>query len=201
MELRGIVEALLFASSEPLTLTRLEELASGSGAEKGALSQAIDQLRQEYDHQGRSFQIVEVARGYQLKTRLEYSVWVRKLFQPRQYFRLSGPTLETLAIVAYKQPITRPEIEVIRGVSVDGILKNLLERELIKIAGQKEVAGRPYLYCTSRRFLEHFGLNDLKDLPNLEPGEKPSGGKFDSLPQSAPSYSPVLVSGRGEQTV
>lgn len=187
MEVKSIVEALLFAAPEPLNLSRLEQLVSGAGPSGPAsggktVREALEELRRDYEDGRRSFRIVEVARGYQLKTRPEYAPWVRKLFQPRQYFRLSGPTLETLAIIAYKQPVTRPEIEAIRGVSVDGILRNLLERELIKIDGQKEVAGRPYLYRTSRRFLEHFGLNSTRDLPSLEPGESPTGGELSALP-------------------
>ncbi len=204
MEVKSIVEALLFAAPEPLNLSRLEQLVSGaasSGSAAGGktVREALEELRRDYDEGRRSFQIVEVARGYQLKTRPEYASWVRKLFQPRQYFRLSGPTLETLAIIAYKQPVTRPEIEAIRGVSVDGILKNLLERELIKIDGQKEVAGRPYLYRTSRRFLEHFGLNSTRDLPPLEPGESPTGGELNALPPADPSGDSAGAAGEERQ--
>lgn len=200
MEIKRIIEALLFAASEPLTDTRLEQmvLAGGAGTADGSVRRALRELCREYDEGGKSFQIVQVARGYQLKTRPEYAPWVRKLFQPRQYFRLSGPTLETLSIIAYKQPVTRPEIEAIRGVNVDGILKNLLERELIKISGQKEVAGRPYLYRTSRRFLEHFGINSTRDLPPLEPGERPDGTKFERIKSAATSSASEDVAAGGQ---
>jgi len=175
-DIKKVVEALLFAAPEPLSLSRLEALAGdavGKGGE--SLSRVIRELQSDYESENRSFTIVKVAQGYQLKTKPEYAPWVRKLFQPRRFLRLSRPALETLAIIAFKQPLTRIEIELIRGVNVEGVIKSLLDRELIKIAGQKEVVGRPYLYQTSRRFLEHFGLNSLKDLADFDqPEEAPS---------------------------
>lgn len=176
-DIKRVIEALLFAAPEPLSLVRLETLTEGMDRGGKSLSQTLNELSQDYEEEGKSFAIVKVAQGYQLKTRDEYAPWVKKLFQPRRYLRLSRPALETLAIIAYQQPVTRVEIEAIRGVNVEGILKNLLERELVKISGQKEVVGRPYLYRTNRRFLEHFGLNSLSDLPPLEPGETPKARK------------------------
>lgn len=176
--LKRIVEALLFASAEPLSLDRLEVLTRDRGGDRQEIIKSLKELELEYERQERSFQVVRVSRSYQLQTRESYAFWVRKLFQPRRYMRLSQPSLETLAIIAYKQPVTRPEVEAIRGVNVDGVIKTLMERELIKISGQKEVVGHPYLYRTSRRFLEHFGLNSLADLPPLEEREEPTARKI-----------------------
>lgn len=172
-EPRRLIEALLFASPEPLPLSRLEELTGDADLGGKTVRALLDELQEEYDRDGRAFALREGKAGVQLKTREEFAPWVKNLFGPRAALRLSHAALETLAIVAYKQPITRIEIEAIRGVNVDGLVKNLLDRELIKIAGQKEVVGRPYLYRTSQRFLEQFGLTSLAELPALEPEEKP----------------------------
>ncbi len=178
IDLKRVVEALLFVTSEPLPVSRLEVLTEGIRKKGESLRQILKELEREYEEEGRSFSIRKVAGGYQLRTGDSYSPWIRKLYQTRRVVHLSKPALETLAIIAYKQPVTKVEIEVIRGVSVDGILKSLLDRELIVISGQKEVVGRPYLYRTCRRFLEHFGLNSLSDLPTLDPREKPTVKKF-----------------------
>ena len=180
VNLKRIVEALLFVSSEPLSISRLEALTEGLRVEGESLRQILTELEREYESEERSFSIRKVGAGYQLRTRSIYAPWIRKLFYSRRIVHLSKPALETLAIIAYKQPITRAEIEVIRGVNVDGIVKSLLDRELIKISGQKEVVGRPYLYCTCQRFLEHFGLNSLANLPPLEARETPSAKKISS---------------------
>lgn len=173
MDIKKIVEALLFAAPEPLSLARLEALTGDAPRKSGvSLKDVIRELQHDYDGIEHSFMIVKVAQGYQIKTKPEYASWVRRLFQPRRFLRLSRPALETLAIIAFKQPLTRVEIELIRGVNVEGVIKSLLDRELIKIAGQKEVVGRPYLYRTSRRFLEHFGLNSLEDLADFEHPEQ-----------------------------
>ena len=189
INLKRVVEALLFVSSEPLSISRLEVLTEGLRTEGESLRQILMELEREYEAEERSFTIQKVGLGYQLRTRSIYAPWIRKLFHSRRVVHLSKPALETLAIIAYKQPITRTEIEVIRGVNVDGIVKSLLDRELIKISGQKEVVGRPYLYRTCKRFLEHFGLNSLANLPPLEAREKPSAKKIAStsdlkLPES-----------------
>ncbi len=169
-DLKRVVEALLFVASEPVPLARLKELIKDENNGDENISRILKELARGYEEEGKSFSLVRVANGYQLKTKDEYSPWVRKMFQTRRSLYLSRPALETLAIIAYKQPITRVEIEVIRGVNVDGIIKSLLDRELIKIAGQKEVVGRPYLYRTCRRFLEYLGINSLSELPPLDPG-------------------------------
>ncbi len=169
-DLKRVVEALLFVASEPVPLARLKELIKDENEGDENISRILKELARGYEEEGKSFSLVRVASGYQLKTKDKYSPWVRKMFQTRRGLYLSRPALETLAIIAYKQPITRVEIEVIRGVNVDGIIKSLFDRELIKIAGQKEVVGRPYLYRTCRKFLEYLGINSLAELPPLEPG-------------------------------
>ncbi|HOO78440.1 MAG TPA: SMC-Scp complex subunit ScpB [bacterium] len=190
-DLRGVVEALLFASSEPLSSARLASLASCEEGEvsPGAVTAVIRELEAEYRELGRAFEVTRVANGYRLRTRREFAGYVQRMFNPRRYTRLSLATLETLAIIAYKQPITKLEIETIRGVGVDGVLKTLLDRELAKVVGQKEVIGRPYLYGTGERFLEHFGLSSLQDLPLVEEQEPAAPRRLSSssdLREAAP---------------
>ena len=164
-KLKLIIEALLFVSDKPITLGQMKDALDTS--DTSLIKEAIKELKQEYE-QNHSFRIREVAGGYQLVTDPEYAPWLRKLFQSGRKERLSRPALETLAIIAYKQPITRAEIEGIRGVDVDGVIKTLLEKGLIRIAGRKKTVGRPILYATTRKFLEYFGLNSLDELPPLE---------------------------------
>jgi segregation and condensation protein B len=164
-DLKAIVEALIFASPEPVTLKALVKLLDTEPKED--IVAAIDALRLEYDQPG-GLQMVEVAGGYQIVTRPELHEWVRRLFHERTTQKLSVAALETLAVVAYKQPITAPEIADIRGVNTAGVLGTLVERKLIRIAGRKPVVGRPFLYGTTREFLTRFGLNDLSDLPKVE---------------------------------
>ena len=164
--LKPIVEALIFASPEPLTVKTLYKLLEGEPRED--VDAALASLRADYDRPG-GLQIVEVAGGYQIVTRPELHEWVRKLFHERTTQKLSVQALETLAVIAYKQPITAPEIADIRGVSSSGgVLQTLVERHLIKTVGRKQVVGRPFMYATTREFLERFGLNDLSDLPKVE---------------------------------
>jgi segregation and condensation protein B len=161
-ELKFIIESFLFVSEEPLTLEKIR-LALPSTDVK-AIKEAIQTLQDEYDHREGGIYLIEVAGGYQLRTRPEYAEWVRKIIQPSAQ-RLSLAALETLAIIAYKQPIMRSDIEHIRGVDAGGILRMLLDRKLVKILGRKEIPGRPLIYATTRHFLEIFGLRDIKDLP------------------------------------
>lgn len=164
-ELKAIVEALIFASPEPLTPKMLFKLLADEPRED--VKAAIDALRAEYE--GRpGLQFVEVAGGYQIVTRPELHEWVRRLFHERSAQKLTVQGLETLAVIAYKQPITALEIGEIRGVNTSGVLSTLLERHLIKIVGRKNVVGRPFLYATTKEFLIRFGLNDLGDLPKIE---------------------------------
>ena len=164
-ELKPIVEALIFASPEPLSLRTLCALLASEPKED--VEQAVAAVRTDYERPG-GLQFVEVAGGYQIVTRPELHEWVRLLFRQTGKQRLSVQALETLAVVAYKQPITAAEIAEIRGVNTSGVLGTLLERRLIKVAGRKRVVGRPFLYATTREFLERFGLSDLDDLPKVE---------------------------------
>jgi len=164
-ELKAIVEALMFASPEPLTIKTLAKLLATEPKED--IVAAIDALKEEYTRPG-GLVMVEVAGGYQIVTRPELHEWVRRLFHERTTQKLSVASLETLAVIAYKQPVTAPEIAEIRGVNTSGVLGTLVERHLVKVVGRKQVVGRPFLYGTTREFLERFGLNDLSDLPKVE---------------------------------
>ncbi|MGH9407935.1 MAG: SMC-Scp complex subunit ScpB [Vicinamibacterales bacterium] len=164
--LKPIIEALIFASPEPVTARSLYKLLDGEPRED--VDAAIAAVRADYDRPG-GLQIVEVAGGFQVTTKPELHEWVRKLFHERTTQKLSVQALETLAVIAYKQPVTSPEIAEIRGVSSSsGVLQTLIERRLIKTVGRKQVVGRPFMYGTSREFLERFGLNDLADLPKVD---------------------------------
>src|SRR6266498_5240462 len=165
-QLKPIVEALIFASPEPLTPKTLYKLLEEEPRED--VDAALAALRADYERPG-GLQLVEVAGGYQIVTRAELHEWVRKLFHERTTQKLSVQALETLAVIAYKQPVTAPEIADIRGVSSSGgVLSTLVERHLIKTVGRKQVVGRPFMYATTREFLERFGLNDISDLPKVE---------------------------------
>jgi segregation and condensation protein B len=164
-ELKAIVEALIFASPEPITSKTLCKLLADEPKEDVAA--AVNVLKAEYE-QRPGLQFVEVAGGYQIVTRPELHEWVRRLFHERAAQKLTLQGLETLAVIAYKQPVTALEISEIRGVNTSGVLSTLLERHLIKIVGRKNVVGRPFLYATTREFLIRFGLNDLTDLPKVD---------------------------------
>jgi segregation and condensation protein B len=164
-QLKAIVEALVFASPEPLTPKMLLKLLSDEPKED--VLAAVQALKHDYEEHG-GLHLAEVAGGYQITTRPEFHDWVRRLFHERSAQKLSVQALETLAVIAYKQPITAAEIGEIRGVNTTGVLSTLLERHLIKIVGRKNVIGRPFLYGTTKEFLIRFGLNDLNDLPKVE---------------------------------
>ena len=161
----GIVEALVFASPDPITLKQLCKVLDTEPKED--VVAALAELGRQYAKSG-GLQLVEVAGGYQIVTRPELHEWVRRLFHERTTQKLSVQALETLAVIAYKQPITAMEITEIRGVNTTGVVGTLLERGLVKIAGRKQVVGRPFLYATTREFLDRFGLKDLTDLPKVE---------------------------------
>ena len=164
-ELMATIEALIFASPEPMSLKQLTKLLDGEPKED--VKAALDAVRARYDRPG-GLQLVEVAGGYQIVTRPELHEWVRRLFHERTTQKLSVAALETLAVIAYKQPVTAPEIAEIRGVNTSGVLATLIDRKLVRIVGRKPVVGRPFMYGTTREFLERFGLNDLSDLPKVE---------------------------------
>lgn len=159
-----ILEALLFASPEPLNQNRINSVFEDDPPK---LAELVKKLKEKYEKEKHGFEVRKVAGGYQFSTRSEYSPWVRRLIQNQSQLKLSSAALESLAIVAYKQPLSRFEIESIRGVDCSGVLKTLLSRQLLKIAGRAEGPGRPLLYGTTREFLEHFGLDRISDLPRL----------------------------------
>jgi len=164
-QLKSIIEALVFASPEPLTPKMLFKLLNDEPRED--VLAAIKGLQEDYAQRG-GLHLTEVAGGYQITTRPEFHEWVRRLFNERTTQKLSVQSLETLAVIAYKQPITAAEIGEIRGVNTSGVLSTLMERHLIKIVGRKNVIGRPFLYGTTKEFLIRFGLKDLNDLPRVE---------------------------------
>ena len=180
MSLTQVIEALLFAAQKPLTARELAAAIKGAGGNdelvpnefakvsEPQVAAALEQLKIEYVQQSRAFQLAEKADGWQLVSDPAYAPWVRQLFPAAKPARLTPPSLETLAIIAYRQPITRADVEAVRGVAVDGVLQNLMERGLVKIAGRAEVPGRPLIYETTEFFLEHFGLRNLDELPNAE---------------------------------
>jgi len=180
MNLTQVIEALLFAAQKPLTVKELAAAIKGAGGDdelvrnefakvtEAQVAAALEELKIEYVQQNRAFQLAEKSDGWQLVSDPAYAAWVRQLFPAVKPARLTPPSLETLAIIAYRQPITRADIEAVRGVAVDGVLQNLMERGLVKIGGRAEVPGRPLIYETTEFFLEHFGLRDLNELPNAE---------------------------------
>jgi segregation and condensation protein B len=178
MTLIQAIEALLFSAQKPLTIRELTDAlkSAGEGDElvpndfakikEAEVVSALGQLKVDYIQSTRGFQLAEKSDGWQLVSHPDCARWVRQLFPPPKPARLSPPALETLAIIAYRQPVTRADIEAVRGVTVEGVLQNLMERGLVKITGRAEVPGRPLLYGTTQFFLEHFGLRDLEELPN-----------------------------------
>ena len=201
MTLTRIIEALLFSAQKPLSIREI--ITAMRGAENDPASEApnefarvrdaevaaaLEQLKMEYIQQGRGFQLIEKAEGWQLATDPAFAKWVRRLFPVPKPARLSAPGLETLAIIAYRQPITRADVEAVRGVNIDGVLQTLMERGLVKIAGRAEIPGRPLLYETTQFFLDHFGLRNLDELPNAEELRRRI------LPSAQPVESPTSAS-------
>src|SRR6184192_2296039 len=181
MTLIRVIEALLFSAQKPLSIREIATAIKGAEDDPAAarpneflrvreteVAAALEQLKIEYIEHQRAFQLMEKAEGWQLATDPQYAQWVRQLFPAPKPARLSAPALETLAIIAYRQPITRADVEDVRGVNIDGVLQTLMERGLVKIAGRAEVPGRPLLYETTHFFLDHFGLRNLDELPNVE---------------------------------
>ena len=178
-EIKYIIESLLFVSEEPLTIDKIKKVLETFDTKE--IRQALADLNEEYEARKGGFMLHEVAGGYQIRTRSEYSDWIKRLVQPNPQ-RLSKPALETLAIIAYKQPLIRSDIEFIRGVDCGGVLRMLLEKKLIRVLGKKDIPGRPLIYATTKQFLELFGLKDLNDLPS--PKEIQELGNFSSLEES-----------------
>ncbi|HEY7252108.1 MAG TPA: SMC-Scp complex subunit ScpB [Methylomirabilota bacterium] len=161
-----VVEALLFASDTPVEAERIQEVLDLESA--AVARELVEGLRARLEAEGRALQVMEVGGGFRLVTRPEIAPWLVKLARTRTRSRLSRPSLETLAIIGYRQPVSRPEVDAIRGVNSEAVLDNLLERRMVRIAGRKDSPGRPFLYETTREFLVAFGLRDLGDLPKVE---------------------------------
>lgn len=165
-EIKPIIETLLFVSNQPISEEKICEILELD--DKKLARQAIVELQMEYEMSGRAISIVEIAGGFLINTKPQYAEYIKRLYKSKVIARLSRQALETVSIIVYKQPITRLEIESIRGVNVGGVLETLLERKLIKIRGRKDTIGRPLLYGTTNDFLQYFGLKDLTELPKLE---------------------------------
>ena len=163
---KSVIEALLFASEKPLTLEQVKKVLDNLDSLE--IRRFIDELKIEYEQSNRGMRLIEVAGGWQMITHAGFAPFLRKMFKDRQAERLSRPALESLAIIAYKQPLTRSEIEDLRNVNVDGVMKNLTDKNLIRICGRKKIPGRPFVYGTTKEFLVHFGLKSLEDLPKME---------------------------------
>ncbi len=175
-----VIEALLFSAKKPLSVREILATIKAAGGDddlvpndlaktkEAEVAAALEQLKVQCIEQDRSFQLLEKAEGWQFMTDPQYAMWVQQLFPAPKPARLSSPALETLAIIAYRQPITRADVEVVRGVTIDGVLQTLMERGLVKIGGRADIPGRPLLYDTTQLFLENFGLRSLDELPNVE---------------------------------
>ncbi len=176
-EFKYAVEALLFASERPLSVTEIAQAFSAEGGSAfggdsdlgdAKIRETLNELKSDYLSQRRGFRLLEIAGGFQLVSDPRFAETLKKFYQSRIKKRLTQASLETLSVIAYRQPVTRADVEFIRGVNIDGALKSLLEKNLVRISGRKDVPGRPMLYGTTRQFLEHFGLNSLEDLPALK---------------------------------
>ncbi|MBV9009509.1 MAG: SMC-Scp complex subunit ScpB [Verrucomicrobia bacterium] len=210
MTLNQVIEALLFSAQKALTTGELAEALRSAGqsdellpnefarTEEAEVAAALEQLKIEYGQSPRGFQLAEKADGWQLVSHPDCARWVRQLFPGPKPARLSPPALETLAIIAYRQPVTRADVEAVRGVTVEGMLQNLMERGLVKIGGRADVPGRPLLYETTQFFLEHFGLRSLDELPNAEelrmrhvPAATPATEKPGAAPPEPAQSAPI----------
>ena len=157
-EIKAVIECMLFVSDKPMSLGTIQGMLEE--VDRRTVLVCLDELKAEYDMQGRAFHLAEIAEGYQLATRVQYAPWIRKMFKSRTSNKLSRAALETLAIIAYRQPVTKAEIEDVRGVSADGMVNTLLDRKFIRIVGRKEVVGRPILYGTTKEFLHYLFKNN-----------------------------------------
>jgi segregation and condensation protein B len=172
MSVESVVEAVLFASDEPLSTSRLANIVDTNTRQ---IRESVEQLNEKYKKNKNAFRIENIAGGFQMLTLSPYNHWLKKLLRVRSEGKLSPAALETLAIISYKQPIIRADVEAIRGVAAGEVIRNLMYKGMVKVVGRAEVVGRPMLYGTTRKFLETFGLNTLKDLPKIEELKKPEG--------------------------
>jgi segregation and condensation protein B len=164
--LKSAIEALIFASEKPITTEQIKKVLGDLDAPM--INKIIGELKSEYETGNRGIRLIEIAGGFQMATSSSFAPFLKKLFKNRYSEKLSKPALESLAIIAYKQPLTKSEIESLRNVNVDGVMKSLLDKNLIRICGRKKIPGRPFVFGTTREFLEHFGLKSLGDLPKME---------------------------------
>ena len=164
--LKSAVEAMLFASDKPLLIDQIRKALDNLDGNE--VRRILEEIKIDYEQSGRGMRLVEVAGGFRMITSPDFAPFLKKLFKDRTTDRLSKPALETLAIIAYKQPLTRLEIETLRNVNVDGVMKSLTDKNLVRICGRKKVPGRPFVYGTTRQFLEYFGLKSLNELPKME---------------------------------
>ena len=190
-EIKKIIEALIFASDSPISENRIKNVIAELDHDQ--IHEIVTELNHEYDQNEHAFKIVRLAGGYQFATRAEYASYIKQYYKGRSKSRLSRAALETLAIIAFKQPISRPEIDSIRGVNSDGVVKNLLERNLIHISGRSETIGRALLYSTTSEFLQYFGVNDIADLPKPREIEELLGSGQEELPFSSDELDGKIV--------
>jgi len=172
---KSVIEALLFVSEKPLTLEQIRIALNDLPTTE--IRKKIEELKSEYVQLHRGVRIAEVAGGFRMETSTDYAPFLKKFFKRHNTEKLSKPALETLAIIAYKQPVTKLEIEFLRNVNVDGVMKNLVDKSLIRISGRKKAPGSPYVFGTTRQFLEYFGLNSLEELPKVEDFKTLAEGK------------------------
>jgi len=163
--IKGVVESLLFVNEKPVTLVQIKDVLDT--VSNGEIKKALSELQKDYENRKCGIMIVEIAGGYQMLSNPIYAPYLRSFYKTKHKEKLSKPSLESMAIIAYKQPVTRSDIEVIRGVNSDGVVSHLLSKALIKVIGRKDVPGRPFVYGTTKQFLEYFGLKSLDDLPEL----------------------------------
>jgi segregation and condensation protein B len=204
--IKSVIEALLFASEKPLTIEQVKNVLDN--LEGHEIRQLIEELKSEYEQSNRGIRITEIAGGFQMVTQPTLAVFLKKLFKGRHVERLSKPALETLAIIAYKQPVTKLEIESLRDVNVDGVVENLLDKDLIRIAGRRKAPGRPFVFGTTRQFLEYFGLKSLEELPKIEKFLKPlsvkdeiiaAGGQIEQKTEAPPFLEGRVSLRKGER--
>lgn len=188
-ELKALLEALLFVSHDPVAVDRL--VAALGHTDPAEVRRALQHLGEDFDREGRGLQLVEVAGGFQLVTRPDFAPWIKRLGRARSLPKLTRSALESLAIIAYKQPIVRADIEQIRGVETSSVLRTLLERKLVRLVGRKDSPGRPILYGTTKTFLQHFGLRDLSELPPLHEFKELGESEQASLPVEEDPASPL----------
>jgi segregation and condensation protein B len=165
-EVKSVIEALLFSSGQPISIEKIKDVLDNMDLNE--VRRVVQELRSEYDKDGRGIRLIEIAGGFQMITPAEFAPFLKKFYNVRKVEHLSKPALETLAIIAYKQPVSKMEIESLRSVNIDGVVANLLDKDLIRISGRKQAPGRPFVYGTTKKFLEYFGLKSIEELPKIE---------------------------------